>query len=308
MMRTEAITLKTITGDLFGTLELPSQTPSVPVALIIAGSGPTDRDGNSAGLPGKNDSLKMLASGLALQGIASLRYDKRGIAASAAAKTDEADIRFETMIADAVSWLQMLQTDPRFDEIVVIGHSEGSLIGMAAAKEAGIDGFISLEGAGYPASQILMTQLKTQLTPPLLASVETIINQLTAGEAVTTLPEPIIQVPALAAMFRDSIQPYLISWFQYDPAQTLATLSIPILIIQGTADLQVSQNDADRLLEANPSAKLALIENMNHVCKMVPANDQPANLAAYSNPDLPLADGLIDTITSFVMQIPVKEI
>jgi pimeloyl-ACP methyl ester carboxylesterase len=308
MMRTEGITLKTITGDLFGTLELPSQTPPVPVALIIAGSGPTDRDGNSAGLPGKNDSLKMLASGLALQGIASLRYDKRGIAASAAAKTDEADIRFETMIADAVSWLQMLQTDPRFDEIVVIGHSEGSLIGMAAAKEAGIDGFISLEGAGYPASQILMTQLKTQLTPPLLASVETIINQLTAGEAVTTLPEPISQVPALAAMFRDSIQPYLISWFQYDPAQTLATLSIPILIIQGTADLQVSQNDADRLLEANPSAKLALIENMNHVCKMVPANDQPANLAAYSNPDLPLADGLIDTITSFVMQIPVKEI
>ncbi len=306
-MRTEAVTLKTTTGDLFGTLQLPSTTTPVPVALIIAGSGPTDRDGNSAGLPGKNNSLKMLAAGLSAQGIASLRYDKRGIAASAA-KTDEADIRFETMIADAVSWLKLLQADPRFDEIVVIGHSEGSLIGMVAAKEAGIDRFISLEGAGYPAPQILMTQLKAQLPPPLLASVETIINQLAAGEEVTTLPDSLTQIPTLAAMFRASVQPYLISWFQYDPAQILATLTMPILIIQGTADLQVSQNDADRLLAANSSAKLALIENMNHVCKTVPANDPQANLAAYSNPDLPLADGLVETITSFVMRVPVKEI
>lgn len=307
-MKSESISLKTTAGNLFGTLELPAQIPPVPVALIIAGSGPTDRDGNSAGLPGKNDSLKMLAAGLSAQGIASLRYDKRGIAASAAAKTDEADIRFETMIADAVSWLKLLQADPRFDEIVVIGHSEGSLIGMAAAKEAGIDGFISLEGAGYPAPQILMTQLKAQLPPPLLANVETIIDQLAAGEAVTTLPESFNQIPALTTMFRASVQPYLISWFQYDPAQTLATLTMPILIIQGTADLQVSQNDADRLLAANSSAKLALIKNMNHVCKTVPANDPQANLAAYSNPDLPLADGLLETIASFVLRVPVKEI
>jgi len=306
-MKNEAVTLETATGDLSGTLELPSQISPLPVALIIAGSGPTDRDGNSARLPGKNDSLKLLAAGLSAHGIATLRYDKRGIAASAAANADEATLRFETMIDDAVSWLKILQTDPRFDQIFIIGHSEGSLIGMAAAKEVEIDGFISLEGAGYPAQQTIMTQLGTQLPPPSLSDTRAVIDQLTAGEAVTSLPESLSQFPAIASMFRNSVQPYLISWFQYDPAQLLATLTVPILIIQGTADLQVSLDDANQLVAANPLAELALIKNMNHVGKTVPADDPQANLAAYSNPNLPLAGGLLDSITSFVMQTPIKE-
>jgi pimeloyl-ACP methyl ester carboxylesterase len=277
------------------------------VALLIAGSGPTDRDGNSAGLPGKNDSLKLLAAGLSAHGIASLRYDKRGIAASAAAMVDEAALRFETMIADAVSWLKMLQPDPRFDQIFIIGHSEGSLVGMAAAKEVEIDGFISLEGAGYPAQQTILTQLGAQLPPPLLSDVQAVVNRLIAGEKVTPLPESLSQFPAVAALFRHSVQPYLISWFQYDPAKLLATLTIPILIIQGTADLQVSLNDANHLVAANSLAKLSLIENMNHVCKTVPADDPQANVAAYSNPNLPLAGGLVESITSFVKQVPIKE-
>lgn len=307
-MKIEAVTVNTTTGELSGTLELPSLTSPLPMALIIAGSGPTDRDGNSAGLPGKNDSLKLIATGLSAHGIASLRYDKRGIAASATAMVDEAAHRFETMIADAVSWLKMLQADPRFKQIFVIGHSEGSLIGMAAAKDVGIDGFISLEGSGYLAQQTILTQLGAQLPPPLLSDVQAVINRLVAGEEVTSLPESLSRIPAIATMFRSSVQPYLISWFQYDPAELLATLTIPILIIQGTADLQVSLNDANRLVAANSLAKLALIENMNHVCKTVPANDPQANLAAYSNPNLPLASGLIESITSFVMQVPIKEI
>jgi len=306
-MKNEAVTLETATGDLSGTLELPSQISPLPVALIIAGSGPTDRDGNSAGLPGKNDSLKLLAAGLSAHGIATLRYDKRGIAASAAANADEATLRFETMIDDAVSWLKILQTDPRFDQIFIIGHSAGSLIGMAAAKEVEIDGFISLEGAGYPAQQTIMTQLGAQLPPPSLSDARAVIDQLTAGEAVTSLPVSLSQFPAVASMFRNSVQPYLISWFQYDPAQLLATLTVPILIIQGTADLQVSLDDANQLVAANPLAELALIKNMNHVGKTVPADDPQANLAAYSNPNLPLAGGLIESITSFVMQMPIKE-
>lgn len=302
-MNIENVTLHTAAGDLFGTLELPSQTPSLCVALIVAGSGPTDRDGNNPLLPGKNDSLKMLAAALTDRGVASLRYDKRGIAASKEALQDEAALRFEDMIEDAVSWLKLLQGDPRFDQIILIGHSEGSLIGIAAAQEAGIDGFISLEGTGYSAQETIMTQFSAQLPPSLLAEVQGVIDKLVAGSEVQPIPESFSQIPTLVALFRASVQPYLISWFRYDPAQLLAALTIPILIVQGTADLQVSINDARRLAAANASARLAVIEDMNHVLKIVPANDQQANLAAYSDPGLPLAGELIESIAAFVQRL-----
>src|SRR5437763_1110614 len=161
----EEDTLKTPTGDIFGTLELPAAKQPVPVALIIAGSGPTDRNGNTPALPGSNNSLKMLADGLAARGIASLRYDKRGIAASRAAMTTEADLRFNNFIEDAEAWTKQIRADKRFSTITVIGHSEGSLIGMVAAREAGADGYVSLEGAGRKAQDILAEQLKSQLPP-----------------------------------------------------------------------------------------------------------------------------------------------
>ena len=299
----EEVSLKTATGELFGTLELPAQKPHLAAALIIAGSGPTDRDGNSPLLAGKNDSLKMLAAGLADQGIASLRFDKRGIAASAGALLDEADIRFENSIEDVVSWLKMLQEDGRFDQIFIIGHSEGSLIGMAAASEPGVGGFISLEGTGYTAQQTIMTQLSAQLPPELLAEVQIILDKLTAGVEVASIPESLSQIPTLAALFRPSVQPYLISWFRYDPVRILEALHTPILIVQGTADLQVSLDDANRLAEANPLSRLTVIEDMNHVLKRVPANDPQANMAAYSDPNLPLPGELLESVTGFILDL-----
>src|SRR6266542_3700429 len=156
----EEVTLKTLTGDVFGTLELPAARTPVPVALIIAGSGPTDRNGNSPALPGTNNSLKMLAEGLADRGIASLRYDKRGIAASRPAATAEQDLRFTNYIDDAVAWIRKLREDPRFSTVTLVGHSEGSLIGMVAAKDGGADAFVSLEGAGRKAADIITEQLE----------------------------------------------------------------------------------------------------------------------------------------------------
>jgi alpha-beta hydrolase superfamily lysophospholipase len=82
--------------------------------LIIAGSGPTDRNGNSPAIQGANNSLKYLAEGLAAQGIASVRYDKRGVAESKTAASSESDLRFETYIHDAVLWGKQLRTDKRF--------------------------------------------------------------------------------------------------------------------------------------------------------------------------------------------------
>ncbi|HEY2322492.1 MAG TPA: alpha/beta hydrolase [Thermoanaerobaculia bacterium] len=282
-----------VAGAIHGTLLLPSDmSKPVPVVLLIAGSGPTDRDGNSATLPGKNDSLKMLATDFAMNGIASLRYDKRGIAASAIPGQKESDLRFENYIDDAVAWCNQLH-EKRFSSVIIAGHSEGSLIGMVAAKKCGAAGFISLEGAGYPAADILRTQLKTRLPAELNAQSEAVLKSLEAGKPVDDVP------PQLTVLYRASVQPYLISWFHYDPAKELAELRIPILVVQGTTDIQVSLDDAKRLAAANPRAKLVVIEGMNHILKMV-SGDLQTQIPSYSDPKLQLSEKLTPQLVEFV--------
>jgi pimeloyl-ACP methyl ester carboxylesterase len=207
----EAIVLETPTGKLAGSLLMPARSGRMPVALIIAGSGPTDRDGNNSLLKGANDSLKMLAQALADGSYASVRYDKRGIGASAAAMWSEADLRFDTYVDDAAAWIDKLAHDPRFSSVVVIGHSEGSLIGMVAARKGKANGFISLAGAGSAAYDVLRRQLAGRLPGELAAANERILTALQHGEKSEPVP------PALTALYRPSVQPYLMSYFKYVP-------------------------------------------------------------------------------------------
>jgi pimeloyl-ACP methyl ester carboxylesterase len=295
----EAATLTTSTGDVFGTLELPAARTPAPVVLIIAGSGPTDRNGNSPALPGSNNSLKMLADGLAAHGIASLRYDKRGIAASRAAMTSEADIRFNHFIEDADAWVAQLRADKRFSTVTIVGHSEGSLIGMVAAREASADAYVSLEGAGRKAQDILTEQLKAQLPADLMSQTERILAKLSSGEIPDSVP------PTLNALFRPTVMPYLISWFKYDPAAEIGKLSIPVLIVQGTTDIQVSMDDAKALAAGNPGARFVTIEGMNHILKEV-SGDRVAQMPKYSDPSLPVVPKLIDELAAFVSAVQKK--
>jgi pimeloyl-ACP methyl ester carboxylesterase len=290
------IGLSTSTGTLYGTLTLPP-TRVDQAALIVAGSGPTDRDGNSAALPGKNDCLKLLASGLARAGIASIRADKRGVGASAT--TPERELRLETFVDDGIAWLDRLKGLGGFSHTTIVGHSEGSLVGALVARRGRVDAFISLEGAGLTAQDTLRRQLATQLPRPLMDAAEDVMNDLAAGSEVDPLPEVLTSEPALAAMFRPSVQPYLISWFGYDPAAVLASLDIPILVVQGTTDLQVGLEDAERLAAANPRAQRLVIDGMNHVLKEVP-DDREVNLAAYCRADLELAPSLLPAIVGFI--------
>jgi alpha-beta hydrolase superfamily lysophospholipase len=131
----QRVQLETTIGTLQGTLDLPNGTSPCPVVVIVAGSGPTDRDGNQPLM--KNDSLKLLGQALAAKGIAALRYDKRGIAESAAAASKEEDLRFETYVTDVVQWVIWLRQNRRFLRVGLIGHSEGSLIGMLAPTRSG---------------------------------------------------------------------------------------------------------------------------------------------------------------------------
>ncbi len=292
--------LETPSGALHGTLRLAEGEPPFPVALIIAGSGPTDRDGNSTLLPGRNDSLKLLAEALADAGMASLRYDKRGIGESAPAGVDESAMTFDLSVDDAAAWLDLLAGDDRFDRLVVLGHSEGSLVGMLAATRTDAAAFISLEGAGRPAADVLRSQLGGQLPPPLMEDVDRVLRELEAGRPVDALPDSVAAVPAIGqGLFRASVQPYLVSWFRVDPTRAIADLVVPALVVQGTTDLQVPLADGEALAAAARHGALAVIEGMNHVLKIAPA-DRETNMASYSDPRLPLAPALVEALASFL--------
>jgi len=289
------ITLDTPTGQLAGTLELPAGADKPRVALLIAGSGPTDRDGNSSMIPGRNDSLKLLAAGLAEAGIATVRYDKRGIGGSHAAGSAESALRFEMFVDDAAAWIARLKADPRFASVAVIGHSEGSLIGMLAARQADAAAFVSIAGIADGASTLMRKQLEGKLPPELEKESERILVSLESGAVVDPVP------PALATLFRPSVQPYLISWFKYVPAQRIAELTMPVLVVQGNTDIQVDVVQANRLHGARPGAKLAIIPGMNHVFKHVRAVPE-LQVASYGDPSLPVSPLLVKSIADFLQQ------
>jgi len=293
----DTITLDTPTGKIAGTLLVPTGPGPMPLVVIIAGSGPTDRNGNSPVLPGANNSLKMLADGLAERGIASIRYDKRGVAASAKAMVGEADMRFDMYADDAAGWIRRLRADPRFSTITVVGHSEGSLLGMLATQRGSADGYVSIAGAGRAADKVLREQLGKQLPADLLSFANKGLDALLAGRTVDSVP------PVLASLFRPSVQPYMISWLRVDPQVEIKRLGVPALIVQGSLDMQVPVSDAELLVRAEPKAKLLVIEGMNHVFKRT-APDQAAQIASYSDPNLPAAPELIEGIASFVKSVP----
>jgi pimeloyl-ACP methyl ester carboxylesterase len=276
---------------------MPKVRGVVPLAVIIPGSGPTDRNGNSPLIPGANNSLKLLAEGLAAHGIASLRYDKRGIGASSAAMVSESNLRFDTGADDAAAWVDRLRQDPRFSTITIVGHSEGSLLGMLAAQRSPTDGYVSIAGAGRPADKILRDQLSKQLPPELLAFANRALDTLLAGHTVDSVP------PQLNAVFRQSVQPYLISWLKVDPQAEIAKLTIPVLITQGSLDAQVPESEAKLLAAAQPKAKLLVVDGMNHVMKKTAA-DQASQAKSYSDPAIPIPPELIDAIASFIKSVP----
>jgi pimeloyl-ACP methyl ester carboxylesterase len=290
------ISLDTGSGELFGTLLLPKSPNPVPVVLIIAGSGPTDRDGNNSD-GGRNDSMKRLALILAKHNIASVRYDKRGVAASRPATPDERDLSIEKYVDDAVAWSARLKTDTRLGPLILMGHSEGALVATLAAERAGAVALISVAGAGRPVDQVVREQLQDRLPPPLLARSEQLIEEIKAGKTDNDVPEP------LQVVFRPSVQPYLISLFRQNPTAAFGQLKIPTLIIQGRNDMQVGVGDAELLHKAKPDSQLAIIDGMNHVLRIVPM-DIKRQLASYKDPQLPLASEVTDRILKFLDSVP----
>lgn len=278
-------------GVIKGTLERPQAAGPVPLVLLISGSGPTDRNGNSSATA--SGSLQQLALALSQRGIASVRYDKRGVGASAAAAPQEADMSIERYADDASAWLTLLKSDTRFSKIVVVGHSEGALVGLLAVNRVGASGYVSLAGAGERAAMTLRHQLAGRLPPALQQESERVLTALEQGKLAGDV------APALASLYRPSVQPYLVSWFKYDPAVEIGKLKIPALIIQGSTDLQVSVDDARKLAAGRPGTPVVIITGMNHPLKMA-QGDIEAQLNSYKSPDLPVAPQLVTTLAEFV--------
>lgn len=290
------IELDTGHGVLYGSLLLPQQDTPPPVVLIIAGSGPTDRDGNNpAG--GRIDNLKRLALLLAGEHIASVRFDKRGVAASQPATPDERNLSVEAYVADTVAWAHELKADPRFGPLILLGHSEGALIATLAAEQAGASAVISLSGSGRPVAEVIREQLAQRLAPAQLAQGTALLDSLQAGQTSLNVPVPLRQV------FRPTVQPYLISLLRQDPAAAFAQLKVPALIIQGRNDVQVDVADAELLKAAKPDAQLVLIDGMNHTLRISP-RDISGQRETYQNPELPLARELGQRIVAFIRQLP----
>lgn len=292
---TTAFTKENITVNslLNGSLYTPSQqSKKLNLVILIAGSGPTDRDGNQMGLA--NNSLKLLAEALANNGIAVYSYDKRIFAQMASGKLDEASLSFDNFIDDAKAVIQYFKNQKKYNSITVAGHSEGALIGMVAAN-GNADGYISIAGAGRPIDEVLLEQIEKQ-APFLKEEVQKNLETLKNG---TTFE---LKNQMLASLFRGSVQPYMISWIKYNPQTEIKKLQIPTLLINGDKDIQVSVQDAQLLQQAKLNAQLHIIQNMNHVFKEIKGDDAE-NKAAYTNPDLPISIELSSIITTFIRSL-----
>lgn len=287
-------------GTLHGTLTMPDGASGpVPVALIIAGSGPTDRDGNNP-LGAPSETLKLLAHGLAERGIATLRTDKRGIGESAAAYDPETTVLFSDFVADAEVWLARLHADARFSSVSATGHSEGALVAALAGADGRAAALVSIAGAGEPAGDVLRRQLSERLPEPMRPDAMTMMDSFDAG---TIVPEP---PGVLGQVFPPAMQPYLISWMAHDPAEALAAFDGPVLILQGTTDLQILVADAERLAAAAPDARLVVIAGVNHSLKDV-SDDLAAQMAADVDTTLPVNADVVRETADFLLAAPRSE-
>lgn len=306
------IEIPVLGGSLAATLCLPTSSWTGTSAIIIAGSGPTDRNGNDA-LGLFANSYQYLARDLAAQGVVTVRYDKRGIGTGSSrdllTAANAASLKFTNYTDDAAKVALWLKADQKVSCVWLIGHSEGALIAEVVGSDPSMQqstcGVVSISGAGYNASVILTIQLQSDLPPSacktqLLAA----IQQWAQGQRV---PFSAVSSCNPNDMLVNSLmqqQGYVISWFSFSPTFYMAQLQgqgKPVLIVQGTRDLQVTPADALSLQQAYASSSLLLLGDMNHVLKIVSSSSVDANKAAYYSPTVPIPKMLSSTLASFFL-------
>lgn len=273
---------------LYGTLQKPV-TKSEKAVLLIAGSGKTNRDGNTFPTY-KNDGLKKLSEALTSKGYATLRYDKRGVGKSVSDSVPYNSIRFDDYITDASKWIDFLKK--QYKDITIIGHSQGGLVGMLAIQQSSVNRFISLAGISEDVSTTIKRQVSKQ--PDFVKeALYPILDSLKAGKKVKEVPS------YLNVLVGPDVQDYMMSFMKYDPRIEIKKIKIPTLIIQGNTDIQITVEEARALSEQSDYATLKVISNMNHVLRESTMN-QAENIATYNNSELPLHKDLAKIIEQFL--------
>lgn len=273
-------------GAIDAVLTTPPGVDRPPVALLIAGSGSTDRDGNGPQL--KPATLKKFAEQLAARGIASLRYDKRGARGWKAEFGKPEDFRFKDYAEDAAALVSFLRG--KFARIVLVGHSEGGLVAILAARRAPVDRLVLLAATARRQGDLLKAQLEKKLPADKFAIAAKAIDDIMAGQVVDPPPDSLPIPPAM--------QPGIASAFTEDPIEPLKQIITPILIVGGGRDLQLARVDMLALAAAAPAAKTLWLPEMNHV--LVDVTDEDDNLKSYNDPERPLDPDLVEAVAAFI--------
>ena len=278
-----------INDNIYGSIVEPKSRSNSNLIIFIGGSGPIDRDGNQSFM--KCDMFKKLAYSLSEKGITSFRYDKRVVTQIRKGKLDK-KITFDDFVSDAIAIIDFFES--KYNSIVIAGHSQGSLVGLLSIKE-GVSGFISLSGAGRTIDMVIEDQI-SKTAPMLLEDTKNIFKILRSGKITEDFPLP------LYSLFNIEIQPFMISWMQYDPKKIIAKIPIPSLIINGDNDLQVDEKEAKLLYNSAQNSEILIVKNMNHVLVEI-EGDELKNVKSYNNPDLKISELVIEKMVEFIERL-----
>jgi fermentation-respiration switch protein FrsA (DUF1100 family) len=282
-------------GTLPGSLLLPDGEPgdAPPVVLLLSGAA-ADRDGNNHSVPGRSDALAQLAFALRARGVASLRFDRRGTGEAYRLAAREEDLRFDDHVGDARAAIAKLAADPRFSGVTVVGQGEGALVGAAAlaGQPPGlVSGIAALCAPGHTELETVKDSL-SRIPQALKPEADAIMAALESGGVY---PDP---SPFFADYFRPDAQPYLASLFRFRTRELFAAAPCPVLVVAGGSDLQVPAAETELLASARPDAAYRVVAGMSHALKSVGV-DEEANYASFTDPSLPLAEGLADLVAAF---------
>ena len=276
-------------GAIDAVLTIPPDVERPPVALLIAGSGSTDHDGNGPQV--KPATLKKLSEQLVARKIATLRYDKRGAGGWKPEFGRPEDFRFKDFVEDAVALVNYLRGSGKFSQVSVAGHSEGGLVAILTARRVPIDRLVLLVTAARRQGDLVKAQLEKKLSPDRLQPIVQAIDAIMAGQIVDPPPQGLAIAP--------SMQPGIASAFTEDPIDPLKLIERPTLIVGGGHDLQVARLDFIALSAASPLAKTLWFPDMNHVLVDVTGEDD--NLATYNQPERALDAVMVDSVANFIL-------
>jgi|TARA_B110000967_G_C18862615_1_gene550843 pimeloyl-ACP methyl ester carboxylesterase len=286
-VKSEEININNQAIQLPGTLTYPAE--NIPLLIWVHGSGPVNRNGNQPAQNVKSNYIKQFRDAVNKENIAFFSYDKR----TANSKNREflKDTQAKDFAFDVEEVVNHFKKDKRFSEIILVGHSQGSLIAMLALDK--VDKYISIAGAGETVDKTIVKQLTAQSAD---------FGKIAAGHFKELKETGKVEDvnPNLLSIFAKPNQSFWNSWMQLDPVKEIKKVKIPVLIINGDKDIQVKIENANALHSANKASELVIIKNMNHVLKDIQKEED--NIKSYYSAEYPISKELIKTILEFVKQ------